>query len=320
VAVLGVGLPFLLTQDAWRYAFFAARRGRDAFLNDLVWTVVLGGALAVLALSRVHDVDAFILAWAVGGAAGAVFGIWQAAVVPAPLGFPEWASRHDDLIGRLTVEAVITGGAMPAALGLIGFVAGVPATGAVRAGQVLLNALHIVTYGITMGAVPEAVRIARRSGTGLARLCLAIAAGLAAITTAWGLVLLALPSALGQELLGASWNDARSVILPLTVGAIALAIQSAAVVGLRALALAQRSLRARAVTSILFVGGGVAGALVGGGPGAAWGLAAGFIVGATVWWLELTRGLRGEVPAAVGGALGVAALPGPPEIVQLEQD
>ncbi len=34
--VVGVSLPFLLVQDSWRFAFFAAGRGGGAFLNDLV--------------------------------------------------------------------------------------------------------------------------------------------------------------------------------------------------------------------------------------------------------------------------------------------
>ena len=41
LVVLGIGLPALLVQDAWRYAFFATKRGRAAFLNDLAWTIAL---------------------------------------------------------------------------------------------------------------------------------------------------------------------------------------------------------------------------------------------------------------------------------------
>src|ERR1700679_3150704 len=38
---LGLTLPGLLLQDSWRFSFFAAGRGLQAFLNDLVWAVVL---------------------------------------------------------------------------------------------------------------------------------------------------------------------------------------------------------------------------------------------------------------------------------------
>ena len=36
---LGLTLPGLMLQDSWRYAFFAVGRGRQAFLNDTIWTL-----------------------------------------------------------------------------------------------------------------------------------------------------------------------------------------------------------------------------------------------------------------------------------------
>lgn len=60
-AVLGVVLPGLLLQDAWRFAFFAAGTGQKAFVNDLVWGVALVPALVVAA--HVGSVAAFVLAW-----------------------------------------------------------------------------------------------------------------------------------------------------------------------------------------------------------------------------------------------------------------
>ena len=34
---LGLTLPGLMLQDSWRFAFFALGRGRQAFLNDMIW-------------------------------------------------------------------------------------------------------------------------------------------------------------------------------------------------------------------------------------------------------------------------------------------
>ena len=44
---LGIGLPGLALQDSWRFAFFACGRGASAFINDLVWGVLLVLALVV---------------------------------------------------------------------------------------------------------------------------------------------------------------------------------------------------------------------------------------------------------------------------------
>ena len=37
---LGVGLPGLMLQDSYRFAFFAAGKGGLAFVNDTVWGVL----------------------------------------------------------------------------------------------------------------------------------------------------------------------------------------------------------------------------------------------------------------------------------------
>ena len=49
---LGVGLPGLALQDSWRFAFFARGSGSSAFINDLIWTVLLVLALVVAPQQR----------------------------------------------------------------------------------------------------------------------------------------------------------------------------------------------------------------------------------------------------------------------------
>ena len=49
---LAVALPGLLLQDGWRFAFFSCGRGAQAFLNDLVWLVVVIPALVALQLAH----------------------------------------------------------------------------------------------------------------------------------------------------------------------------------------------------------------------------------------------------------------------------
>ena len=64
---LALVLPGLMVQDAWRFAFFADNRGRDAFINDLVWAIVqISAYIIAIALGR-GTVFWAVIAW--GGAA-----------------------------------------------------------------------------------------------------------------------------------------------------------------------------------------------------------------------------------------------------------
>ena len=298
---LAVGLPVLLLQDAWRYAFFAGRRGRDAFVNDLVWTLALGVALIGVIVSGAATVTTLVIAWAIGGAVGGIVGVAQARVVPR-LAVRAWLGEHRDIAPRMAVEGVILSGAQQILLVAISVIAGLASVAAVRAGQVLMNALHIATYGIYLAIVPEAVRLLTRSAAALRRLCLAVAAGLSAITAAWTVVLLLLPEPVGRALLGETWPLARAVIVPMALVTIGGAIQIGGVVGLRAFAAAGRSLRARIASSALMFVGGIAGAILGGAIGTAWGMAIGVLAGSLVWWYELWVEMRiaGEHRAAEG--------------------
>lgn len=292
-AVLGIGLPLLLLQDAWRYVFFAAGRGASAFANDLVWTLALGVGLVVLLIDEVASVDAFVAVWAIGAGAGAVFGGFQTRIRPRPDLVTKWRHEHSDIAPRFAAEALVVSGAQYLTTTGIGIVAGLAVVGTVRAGTVLMNAVHIATYGIQLFAIPEAVRLKERSRASLIRFCVLLAVMLASIALGWGAFLLLLPDSIGRAILAGTWDDARSVILPLSLSLAAGGIQAGAFVGLRALALAKSSLRARLTSSLLLLTGGLGGAVLGGAVGAAWGMALGVSIGAASWWLHFRHAAMG---------------------------
>lgn len=61
---LALVFPGLLYQDTWRYAFFAESRAAFAFLNDLIWTIVLIPALWASLVLWPGSVGGPLLAWA----------------------------------------------------------------------------------------------------------------------------------------------------------------------------------------------------------------------------------------------------------------
>ena len=87
---LGVGLPGLMLQDSWRFAFFAAGQPHRALVNDVVWTVLQFGVLAGLVLTdRATEVSCFL---AFGGTAtlAAGFGLLQCRIRPRPRWIRAW--------------------------------------------------------------------------------------------------------------------------------------------------------------------------------------------------------------------------------------
>jgi O-antigen/teichoic acid export membrane protein len=308
---LALFMPFLLVQDCWRFAFFAAGRGRQAFLNDLVWALALVPALAALLINGTTSVELFMLAWGGAASVAAVAGGVQAGVMPRPLQSTRWLRQQGDLTSRYLVEFVVFSGSMQLYLYGIGALAGLAAVGSIRAAQILLGPLNVLTMGIGIVAVPEAVRALAVSLRRLLATALLISGVLMAGVLAWGMIVLLAPMGLGPALLGSSWEPARQVLPPLVVMSALNTANTGAFVALRALAAVRRSVRARLFSSACFVTGAVGGAALGGAKAAAWGLAIAAGINDVVWWHELRAALHDHRAASAeprpGGTSGIPA-------------
>ncbi|MFD3515675.1 hypothetical protein [Streptomyces sp. NPDC058657] len=295
LACLGVVLPGLLLQDAWRFAFFAAGEGRKAFVNDVVWGLALVPAMVVAA--RVGSVAAFVLAWGASAAVAAVFGSFQSRIRPRPVLARGWLREQRDLGYRYLVENVsLSGAAQLRAYGL-GALVGVGAVGAVRGSELLLGPFLAVLMGLSLVTVAEAARVLRRAPHRLSPFCLLLGGGQAGAALLWGGALLLVPDRTGTLVLGDVWPSASALIVPATLGVAGAGLGVGAAAGLRALAAARRSLRCQLFASACYVGGGLGGAALGGTAGSAWGVAAATAAGSAVWWLQLRSALREHHPA-----------------------
>ncbi|WP_435272459.1 hypothetical protein [Streptomyces parvulus] len=289
-AGLGVVLPGLLLQDAWRYSFFAAGQGRKAFVNDVVWGVALVPAMVVAA--GVGSVTAFVLAWGVSAAVAAVYGCFQSGIRPGLTGAREWLRDHRDLGYRYLAENVgVSGASQLRAYGL-GVIVGVGAVGVIRGAELLLGPFLAVLMGLSLVTVAEAARVLRRAPHRLGRFCLFLGAGQAVAALLWGAALLLLPDRLGELVLGDVWSASAAIIVPVTLGVAGAGLGTGAAAGLRALAAARRSLRCQLFASACYVAGGLGGAVAGGTAGSAWGVAGAAACGSAVWWLQLRAALR----------------------------
>ncbi|MBW1595657.1 hypothetical protein [Streptomyces sp. JJ38] len=291
-ACLGVILPGLLLQDAWRYAFFAAGTGRKAFVNDVVWGVALIPAMVVAA--RVGTVAAFVLAWGAAAAVAAGYGCVQSGLRPHLPGMRAWVAEHRDLGYRYLVENTSVSGASQVRAYGLGAIVGVDAVGVIRGAELLLGPFLAVLMGLSLVTVAEAARVLRRAPHRLGPFCLVLGAAQAAAALLWGAALLLVPDGLGELVLGGVWHPASELIVPATLGVAGAGLGTGAAAGLRALGAARRSLRCQLFASVCYVGGGLGGAAVAGTSGSAWGVATATVCGSAVWWLHL-RSALGEL-------------------------
>lgn len=285
---LAAVLPLILVQDTWRYAFFAGSRPAAATANDVVWTVLQFAAVGALLLAGRNTVTLLVLAWGASAGVAAVVGCFQAGVRPRPFRGPAWVRTHHDLATRLAADYVINIGAVYTALLLIGSILGIAAIGAIRAAQVLLGPLQLVISGITAFALPVFSRRVA-AGASVLRPAALTAAVMTSISSVWVMTLLLLPDAVGQELLGETWDRAREVLPALSAMMLVLSLTVGASLGLRSLGRSDLLLRTTLVQAPLIVVLTCVGVVAGGLSGAAAGLALAHVAGMVLLWLSLRR-------------------------------
>lgn len=290
-------------------AFFAAGRGRDAFLNDFIWAATLVPAFAVTMGAGHVSLFSVTLAWGVGANVAALAGLAQARLLPAPRRTLAWFMEHRDLGPRFLAEAMVLSGTLQVMVIAIAAIAGLAAVAGIRGAQILLGPPYVFSRGFRLVMLPQAVAALRGSVSSVRRRCAALSTSLSGVMLAWGLTLLLLPPQWGAWLLGPTWEPVHQVLLPVTLAFAAGAAIVGASTGLRALAAAKRSLRSRLVASTLQVSGGIAGAALGGGTGAAWGLALAGALAVVVFWRSLLGGFAERVPRSAAAAVETVHIP-----------
>jgi O-antigen/teichoic acid export membrane protein len=293
LAIVGISLPFLVVQDVWRFAFFARGRGLAAFLNDSVWAVALFAGFAILRYADVSSVAWFTSTWAASGALAAIFGVFQLRVLPTgPWTAIKWLHGHRDLAPRFFAEFVVGTGVSSLVLFAVGALAGLGELGQLRAGEIALGPLNVLFLGAGLVATAEGVRLLRESRKRLVVGCVWLSAAVTAGVLAWGAVVFVLPRSAGELVLRGNWDAARSLLPILIMVLIFHGTAFGALIGLRSLAAARRSLRAKCIDGTLMVLFVPTGAYLGGGRGAAAGYAISACLKSVNAWWQFSRAFR----------------------------
>ncbi|HUR17785.1 MAG TPA: hypothetical protein VMZ51_02465 [Acidimicrobiales bacterium] len=295
LAALALVLPGLLLQDSWRYCFVAAGRPEAAVANDAIWCVVQAATLVVLAVGGHLGLVVIVLWWGGAGTVAAVAGCRQATMMPAVFSARRWVTEHWHLGGRYTTEFVAATGAGQATLLGLGAIAGLTALGAVRGAQVFFGPINVLFGGIYLALAAEGSRL-RTEPRQLRRL-MALASGALMVAGAcWLFLGLALPVSAGHHFFGDNWGPSRELLVPVGLAVLGGGAAAGAIAGLRSLAAAQASLRARLYGLPVVLAAPLAAAAK--GPKAfAVGLALATWVGAVIWWRQFEQELNSP-PAA----------------------
>jgi O-antigen/teichoic acid export membrane protein len=291
---MALAMPALFCQDAFRYVLIVAGRARAAAANDLIWLTVQTSLGTALVLSGHASAPALVAAFGFGAALAAIVGRHQTRVVPSPRSSFRWLRRHSDLGLPFLFEHLAITGAVQVAMVAIAAQAGVVIVGQLRAAMVLLGPLTVVFVGLTVVAMPEAVRLKEKSLLSLSRLVAALALAMPLMTGVWAVAVTMIPDRLGYEFLRANWSSGRELLVPVAALVAGNSCASAAVVGLRALGAARQSLRARIIGTPVMLVTGVIGASMAGARGAAVGLAAATWVDALLAWGAFVHMVRRE--------------------------
>ncbi|MFG2878138.1 hypothetical protein ACGFYU_24550 [Streptomyces sp. NPDC048337] len=282
---LGLVLPLVLLQDGLRYCFSALRAPERALAADALRLVCVVAALAVQPAGA--SAGRLVLAWGLSALPALGVGLWLLRpYVRGSRADLRPYLRRGHLGQRFVVEFAVGNGASQLAVLGLGVFATPLAVGALRGATTLFGPLNVLFNSANAFGPPVLGRLGGKRAT--VRATVLLGAALAAVSAAWATALFLLPGRLGRELLGDTWSSA-SALLPATGAQYAvMGLGTCALLTLRVLA-PKSTLSLQVLFSLLSVALLLAGYLVGGALGAAWGLAAGSALKAAAAWTRVSR-------------------------------
>jgi len=250
LVALALCLPGLLLQDAVRYVSFGLKRPDIALASDGLWAVLATGGSIWLAVAQTPSVIGLVAVWAVSGFVAGVFGGVLLRTLPRLSSAGQWLHASRDLGWRFLLESFIARGQSQIVLYVCGGVIGLAAAGYLRLAQSIYNPIHVAVSAYRVVALVdfaakavrcESMRALVRRGTVV----------LGALGALWTGVLVVVPNAAGSAVFGTAWF---SVIPLLPLVGLYKTSQCTAIapyLALRAMRLADLTLRTRTWISIV---------------------------------------------------------------------
>ncbi|WP_370271218.1 hypothetical protein [Streptomyces sp. V4I8] len=288
LAVLGLVLPIVLTQDGMRYCFATMRLPHHALAID---AVRLAAVLPALAIQPYGAGPArLVAAWGLSALPALLVG--TVLLAPRLRGLPAKPRdllRRDHLGRRFAVEFAVGNALSQLAIVGLGLIASQLAVGALRGATTLFGPLNVLFNAATAFGPPILRRAA--SASRQVRATVILTAVLAGAAAAWAVLLIALPRWLGREILGETWNSSAALLPATGSQYTAMAAGTCALLTLRVLR-PRATLPIQVVFSLLSVAFLLTGYALGGVLGAAWGLCLGSVLKACAGWTRIALARR----------------------------
>jgi O-antigen/teichoic acid export membrane protein len=211
---LGVSLPGLAVQDAWRTVAICSRTPQKGFNNDLLFLIVEIVGISVLILRHERSAAVYVLVWGASATAAALFGLRQFDCLPSIRAGGSFLRSHRNISVPGFVSAFLILGSIQLSLFAIGLVASLQSVGAVRGTQTLLGPMNIVGFAGVAFLVPELSSRAL-SPSRCYKAAGSLSGALLMINGLWGTLLLSLPGAAGRSLMGDSWVTVHHALPPM---------------------------------------------------------------------------------------------------------
>lgn len=289
VFVIGLALPGLLVQDAFRFVFIAAGRPVPAFALGLSGAAVQFAVVGLLASAEVGSMFPITVGWGVAALVTAGLGCLMAGLTPALRQGRLWFALNRHLTMRASIEYVLNLGALYLAYCLIGAVVGLAAIGSLWAAQMFLVPAYVLITASASLLRPRFEDAAMR-GESLVRPALLTGAGLGAGAVLWAVALNVVPDAVGFHLTGETWQGASAVLEPAVIGVVMVGLATGPVLALSAAGRGALLRKVASCQALLLLGLALLGADLHGVRGAAIGLVAAHVIGAlALWGLFLSR-------------------------------
>ncbi|MCC4908095.1 hypothetical protein [Microbacterium sp. cx-59] len=295
--IFAAGFPFLMAVDSARYWLFANGRPASASLVDGIWIGAQLMSYGVIALLGVTNSSTVLWTWIAGAAVAlTVFMLMQRAA-PSLRGGWLWIKSTRDLSFRFWGEYLTISGTQQSVIYFSVIFSGLGASAALRGGQVLIGPLSMISMGVAVVALPAMANLVRANAIQmLPRRALLISLSLLAATLVYAALLMLVPSALGEALLGESWSVGAAIVPLLILQTAVSNVAYGATAALRAMEKARLTFRLRLATLPVSLA-----AIIFGATFSPAGAVVGAIIGGTIqllcWWIALTvitRSNRGD--------------------------